>query len=95
MKQLGQLVPQTCCHVSGTHASAEHLGPLQFCTRSQSQLQLPQVPQLGAPQIVPVVLRAQLAVSVSVPLPVLQTLPPQVYVVVGLVRLPELVQADP
>ena len=95
MLQPGQLVLQTCDQLWVTHASAEHRGPVQFCSRSQSQLQPPQVPQVGAPQLIPAVLRAQLAVSVSVPLPVLQLLPPQVYVVVGRVRLPELVQRVP
>lgn len=95
MEQLGQLVPQTSVHESAAHAPNEHRLPLQFRTRSQSQLQAPQIPQEAVPQLMPVVSRAQLAVSVSVPLPALQVPPPQAYVVVGRVRLPALVQVEP
>lgn len=44
------------------------------------------------PQLVPSMLRAQPAVSVSVPPAVLQAPPPHVYVVIERVREPELLQ---
>ena len=75
-------------------APAEQRGPIQFwCFWQSAQLQLVvQAPQVGAPQMLPSVLRTHAVASFSVDVPVLQLLAPHVYVVSVRDRLPALPQ---